>query len=203
MSRRGGPARGRRGEDAGRGRLPLAGLRVGFLAQNEVEELHLWVPWYRLREEGAACCVIGNDEPRTYRGAHGLEIRVDEASWRTDPAELAGIVIPGGYGADLIRQTPDTRGKVRYADLLGRVVAAIERGVWVLVSAGIVRGRTLAAPAHLWDDLLAAGARMADVEVVVDGNLVTARDTEALPGFCPALVAALAKVASAPPRHHR
>jgi len=178
---------------------PLAGLKVGFLAQMDVEELHLWVPWYRLQEEGATCFVIGNSEPRTYLGAHGIPVTVDEASWNVDPADVAGFVIPGGLGADVVRQTPATRGIVRYASLLGKVVAAIERGVWVLTSAEVVKGRAVAAPTHLWDDLRNAGARVADEEVVVDGNLITARDTDALPGFCRALVAALRKVAAAPP----
>jgi protease I len=177
--------------------LPLAGLRVGFLAQAEVEELHLWVPWYRLQEAGAACLVVADDEPKTYAGAHGLAVAVDEASWAVDPDTFAGFVVPGGFAPDYVRRTPSSRSIVRYGYLRGKVVAAIERGAWVLISAGILRNRTVAAPAALWDDLRNAGARVADEDVVVDGNLITARDTAALPAFCRALVAALEKAAAA------
>ena len=183
--------------------LPLAGLRVGFLAQHEVEELHLWVPWYRLQEEGATCFVIGNDEPKTYVGAHGLEVKVDEASWQADPDAAAGFVIPGGYASDYVRRTRDSLSLIRYGYHKGKVVAAIERGVWVLISAGIVEGRSMTGPDRLAVDLRNAGARVIDEDVVVDGNLITARDTAALPGFCRVLVAALAKVASEPPTHPR
>lgn len=183
--------------------LPLAGLRVGFLAHEEVEELHLWVPWYRLQEEGATCFVIGNDEPKTYAGAHGLAVKVDEASWTVDPDATAGFVVPGGYAPDYVRRTPSTRSLLRYAYLKGKVVAAIERGAWVLISAGVVKGRAVAAPPSTWDDLRSAGAHVVDEELVVDGSLITARDTAALPAFCRALVAALGKVAAAPPIRRR
>ena len=179
--------------------LPLAGLRVGFLAQNEVEEMHLWVPRCRLQEEGATCLVIGHDKPYTYLGAHGIPVEVDEGAWRIDPGEIAAFVVPGGFGADVVRLTPDVRSIIRYGFLLGKVVAAVERGTWVLISAGIVKGKAVAGPRHLWGDLQNAGARVIDEGIVVDGNLITARDTEALPAFCRALVAALAKVAVAPP----
>jgi protease I len=172
---------------------------VGFLAQAEVEELHLWVPWYRLQEEGATCLVIADDEPKTYLGAHGLTVAVDEASWAVDPDAFAGFVIPGGFAPDYVRRTPSTRSIVRYGYLRGKVVAAIERGAWVLISAGILKDRAVAAPPALWDDLRNAGARVTDEDVVVDGNLITGRDTAALPAFCRALVAALVKAAAAPP----
>ena len=183
--------------------LPLARLRGGFLAQNDVEEMHLWVPWYRLQEEGATCFIIGHDKPHTYRGAYGIPMEVDEGAWRVDPGGTAGFVIPGGFGADILRLTADVRGIIRYGFLLGKVVAAIAEGVWVLVTAGVVRGRAVAAPRHLWGDLQNAGARVVDEGVVVDGNVITARDTEALPHFCRALVLALAKVASTPPAPRR
>jgi protease I len=183
--------------------LPLAGLRVGFLAQNDVEEMHLWVPRCRLEEEGATCFVIGHDKPYTYLGAHGIPVEVDEGAWRIDPGEIAAFVVPGGLGADLLRLTPDVRSIIRYGFLLGKVVAAVERGTWVLISAGIAKGKAVAGPRHLWGDLENAGARVIDEGIVVDGNLITARDTEALPGFCRALVAALAKVAAVPPAARR
>ena len=195
LSRRGLPAPG---SSRGRRLLPLAGLRVGFLAQTEVEELHLWVPWYRLQEEGASCFVIGNDEHTSYVGAHGIPVQVDEASLAVDAAEIAAFVIPGGYAPDYVRRTPATRSLIRYGYLMGKVVGAIGQGAWVLISAGIAKGRSVAAPPAVWDDLQNVGARVTDEEVVVDGNLITARDTAALPAFCRALVAALAKVAAAP-----
>src|SRR5574341_2069266 len=88
-SRRGGPGPG---PARPRSRLPLARARVGFLAQAEVEELHLWVPWYRLQEEGATCVVVADDEPRTYMGAHRIPVTVDEASWGVAPDSFDGLV---------------------------------------------------------------------------------------------------------------
>ena len=76
----------------------------------------------------------------------------------------------------------------------GKVVAAICHAGWMLVSAGILRGRQATSFFSIKDDLVAAGADWKDAEVVVDGNLITSRKPDDLPAFCRAIVGALSKV---------
>jgi protease I len=63
-----------------------------------------------------------------------------------------------------------------------------EEMVWVLVSAGILKGKLVTSFSAIKDDVVNAGARWVDQEVVVDGNLITARKPDDLPAFCGALI---------------
>jgi protease I len=68
-------------------------------------------------------------------------------------------------------------------DKAGKVVASICHGGWMLASAGIVKGRTVTSYIAIKDDLVNAGARFVDREVVRDGNLITSRKPDDLPAF--------------------
>jgi len=74
-------------------------------------------------------------------------------------------------------------------------VAAICHGGWVLVSAGILKGRRVTGFFAIKDDLVNAGAEFMDKEVVVDGNLVTSRNPYDLPAFCREIIKLLKKEA--------
>jgi protease I len=65
----------------------------------------------------------------------------------------------------------------------GKVVAAICHAGWVLVSSGILKGKTATCFSAIKDDLINAGAKYQDKEVVVDGNLITSRNPYDLPAF--------------------
>src|SRR2546428_737956 len=84
-------------------------------------------------------------------------------------------------------------GVVREAAQQGRVVAAICHAGWMLVSAGILKGRKGTSFFSIKDDLVAAGANWVDAEVVVDGNLIPSRRPDDLPAFCRAIISALSK----------
>ena len=84
-------------------------------------------------------------------------------------------------------------GLVREAAQQGKVVAAICHAGWMLVSAGLLKGRRATSFFSIKDDLIAAGANWVDEEVVVDGTLITSRKPDDLPVFCRAIVQALAK----------
>jgi protease I len=84
-------------------------------------------------------------------------------------------------------------GFVREMDAAGKTVAAICHAGWMLVSAGIVRGRRATSFHSIRDDLIAAGANYVDEPVVEDRNLVTSRMPADLPQFCRAIIGQLAK----------
>ena len=75
----------------------------------------------------------------------------------------------------------------------GKPVASICHGPWILIEAGAVAGRTLTSTARIATDLRNAGANWVDIEVVVDGNLLTSRSPRDLPAFNAALVEAVAR----------
>ena len=103
------------------------------------------------------------------------------------------VIVPGGYAPDMMRRHDAMVGLVREAAQQGKVVAAICHAGWMLVSAGVLKGRKATSFFSIKDDLKAAGADWQDAEVVVDGNLITSRKPDDLPAFCRAIVTALSK----------
>jgi protease I len=173
--------------------MRLDGKRVAILAENLYQEMELWVPYYRLREEGAEVKVVGTGGATSYLSKHGYPVNVDCQAEQVKAVEFDAVVVPGGYAPDLMRRSPAMVSLVREAAQQGKVVAAICHAGWMLVSAGIARGRKATSFYSIKDDLMAAGADWKDAEVVVDGNLITSRKPDDLPAFCREIVQALSK----------
>jgi protease I len=173
--------------------MSLSGKRVAILAENMYQEMELWVPYYRLREEGAEVKVIGAGGAKSYASKHGYPVSVDVQAEQVKAVEFDAVVVPGGYAPDMMRRHPAMVALVRDASQQGKVVAAICHAGWMLVSAGIVKGKRATSFFSIKDDLVAAGANWVDEEVVIDGTLITSRRPDDLPAFCRAIVGALGK----------
>jgi protease I len=170
----------------------LTGRKVAVLVAEEFEDLELWVPVMRLREEGASVTLVGKEAGKRYRGKQGLTAASDEAAANVRAAELDAIVVPGGWAPDKLRRYPEVTGLVRAIHDRGRVVAMICHAGLVGISAGIVAGRRATGSLGIRDDLVNAGATWVDEPALRDGNLVWGRVVEDIPAFCRELVAALA-----------
>jgi protease I len=173
--------------------MQLKGKRVAILAENLYQEMELWVPYYRLREEGAEVQVVGSGGAKSYASKHGYPVQVDVQAEQVNAVEYDAVVIPGGFAPDLMRRSAAMVKLVRDAFQHGKVVAAICHAGWMPVSAGILKGKRATSFFSIKDDLVNAGATWVDEEVVVDGNLITSRKPDDLPAFCRETVRALAK----------
>lgn len=171
--------------------MRLTGKRIAILAEDLYQDLELWYPLLRFREEGAEVIVVGSGRTREYTGKFGYPVVVDASAQEVKAAQFDAVVIPGGYAPDHMRRYPAMVSLVREAALAGKVVAAICHGGWMLASAGVLPGKTVTSFFAIKDDLVHAGASFVDVEVAVDGNLITSRKPEDLPAFCRAIIAAL------------
>lgn len=169
----------------------LEGKRVAVLVEDLYEDLELWYPVIRLREEGAEVKLVGPKKGATYKGKHGIPAKADLSSEETRAEEFDAVIIPGGYSPDRMRRDPNLVRFVKEAAEKGKVVAAICHGPWMLVSAGVLRGRRATSFFSIKDDIVNAGAEFVDAEVVVDGNIVTSRMPQDLPSFCRAIIEAL------------
>ena len=157
----------------------------------DYEELEVWYPKLRLEEAGFDVRLAGTGD-REYRGKHGYPCAVDGRVADFPAAGLAGIVAPGGWAPDRLRRDREVLARVREVHAAGKMVATICHGPWVLVSAGIVRGRRMTSTVGIRDDLVNAGAEWVDQPAFREGNLVWGRVVEDIPDFCRELVAALA-----------
>jgi protease I len=169
----------------------LKGKRVAILAEDLYEDLELWYPLLRFKEEGAEGVVLGPDGAREYHSKHGYPVSIDQAIQEADVEQFDAVVIPGGYAPDRMRRHPAMVNFVREMAHHGKIVAAICHGGWMLASAEVVAGKNLTCFFAIKDDLVHAGANYRDREVVVDGNLITSRQPADLPAFLDAIIAAL------------
>lgn len=164
--------------------------RVACLVGPEYEDLEVWYPKLRLEEAGYEVPLVGIGESR-YAGKHGYPAMVDLHIDQLDAASLAGIIAPGGWAPDKLRRVPAVLDAVRLVHERQRMVATICHGPWILISAGIVRGRTLTSTVGIRDDVVNAGGTWVDKPAVIDGNLVSARVPKDLPDFGVAMLEVL------------
>lgn len=171
--------------------MNLEGKKVIILAENNYQELELWYPFFRLKEEGAEVKVVGSGSSSTFTSKMGYPVTVDLSAEAVDMTHYDGIVIPGGYAPDLMRRYPPMVQLVRDAHDQGKVIAAICHAGWMLVSAGILKGKRATCFSAIRDDVINAGAEYLDQEVVRDGNVITSRMPDDLPAFCREIIQAL------------
>jgi protease I len=164
--------------------------RVLMLVGPEYEDLEVWYPLLRLREAGYEVVVAGLGEAR-YSGKWGYPCPTDGVVADFPASSLAGLIAPGGWAPDKLRRDPVVLERVREMHVAGRMIATICHGPWVLISAGIVRGRRMTSTVGIRDDVVNAGAEWVDAEVVIDGHLVSSRVPTDLPAFGRALVQTL------------
>ncbi|MGE5280323.1 MAG: type 1 glutamine amidotransferase domain-containing protein [Deltaproteobacteria bacterium] len=157
--------------------------RVAVLVEDIYQDLEVWYPLLRLREAGHEVRVVGTGRSKTYKSKHGYEIAEDMSIRDAAERDFDAVIIPGGYAPDILRRYEAVNKFVRALFEKGKVVASICHGGWVLVSAGVLKGKTATSFIAIKDDVANAGAKFVDEEVVVDGNLITSRKPEDLPAF--------------------
>lgn len=145
------------------------------------EDLEVFYPLYRLKEEGYDVVIASYKDKVT--GKHGYEIKVHKKFNEINPNEFDALVLPGGRGPERVRFHREAIEIVKHFVTRNKPIAAICHGPQLLISAGAVKGKKLTSYYGIKDDLIAAGADWVDEAVVVDGNLVTSRYPDDLPSW--------------------
>ncbi len=171
----------------------LKGKRVAILLEELYDEFEFWYPKLRLEEEGVEVVVVA-PQRKVYHGKKGFPAEADIPIEDANPEEFHGVLIPGGYCPDRLRRYPEVLQFVREIHHRGKLVATICHGGWVLISAGIVKGRTLTGFFAIKDDLVNAGANFVDRPVVRDGNLITSRNPKDLPFYMGEIIKFLGEI---------
>lgn len=165
----------------------LNGRRVAILVTDGFEQIELTSPREALEKAGAKTFVIAPKSGEVQGFKHhdkADKIKADLTLDNADPSEFDAVLLPGGViNADAIRIEEKAQRFVKDMDRAGKPIAVICHGSWLLVSADLVRNRTITSWPTLQDDLRNAGARWQDKECIRDRNWVSSRKPDDLPVF--------------------
>ena len=159
-------------------------MRVAVLVEDNYQVLEVWYPYLRLREEGIDTLLVGTGRKKEYKSKEGYPAVEELSIKKARAADFSGVIIPGGYAPDILRRYEEVNNFVKEMYKKNKLVAAICHGGWVLASAGILKGKNVTGFYAIKDDLVNAGGKFIDREVVMDGNLITSRNPYDLPAFC-------------------
>lgn len=174
----------------------LSGKTIAVLATDGFEQSELQEPKRRLEALGAKVEVISPSDKDSIRGWKdkdwGDDVPVDLRLDQAQPDDYDALVLPGGViNPDNLRREPKAIAFIQAIARADKPVAAICHGPWLLAESGLAKGRDVTSWASVKTDLVNAGAKWQDAEVVVDGNVITSRNPDDIPAFSEAVAKAL------------
>jgi protease I len=165
----------------------LQGMRVAILATDSVEDAELKEPREALEQAGAQMTLFAPKAGKIYSMKHhdkASQYDVDKMLDQASAEDFDAVLLPGGaLNSDTLRVHPRAQQFVREMNETGKPLAVICHAPWLLVSAELVRGRTLTSYHTIQDDVRNAGGKWQDEEVVRDKNWVTSRQPSDIPAF--------------------
>ncbi|PZE22358.1 type 1 glutamine amidotransferase domain-containing protein [Paenibacillus xerothermodurans] len=171
--------------------------KVAFLLAPQFEDSEMQKPYDAVREAGHETVIIGLKAGERVEGKNKqVSYEVEQMINDADPNAYDAVVIPGGSSPEQLRLSEHIQSFVQQMDKRGKPIAAICHGPQILISAGLVNGRTLTCYPPLQDDLKNADANYKDEEVIVDRNIITSRTPKDEPAFIRETLKALESVKS-------
>lgn len=165
----------------------LPGIKIAILATDGFEEAELTQPRAALEKAGAKTILISPADNQIQGMKHhdkNKTVDVDLPLAEADPGDYDAVLLPGGaLNADALRAEKAAQEFVREIDRAKKPIAVICHGPWLLVSAGLVKSRTLTSYHTIQDDIRNAGGNWKDEEVVRDANWVSSRQPSDIPAF--------------------
>lgn len=176
--------------------LAVNGMNVAILVTDGFEQSELTEPKKALEAEGALTRIV-SDKFDKVRGMHhdqpGDEFTVDLLLREADAKAFDAVLLPGGkVNAAVLRNLEEAQRFVQGMDEDHKPIAVICHGAQLLVSAGLVDGRTLTSHPDVEQEIRNAGGNWVDQEVATDGNLISSRRPADLPAFNEKMVEAIA-----------
>ncbi len=167
--------------------------RIAVLVENDFHDIEFWYPFYRLQESGHEAIIVAPAAPKIYKGKYGTTVEAPYDAGGVAGKSLAGVVIPGGWAPDRLRMSPEIVGLVKRTYDSGGFVAGICHAGSLLVSCGILQGKTVTSYPSLKDDMTLAGATWVDREVVNSERIITSRRPSDLPAFMAEIISITGK----------
>lgn len=163
--------------------------KIAVLVTNYFEDSEYTSPVETLNQAGHEIVNLGLKEGEIVTGKkEGTEVVIDQDVKEATADQFDALLLPGGFSPDILRAKPEPVDFVRNFVRSGKPVFAICHGPQLMITADVLRGRTLTGWKSIEQDIKNAGANFEDKEVVVDDNLVTSRNPDDLPAFNQAIL---------------
>ncbi|PRO64438.1 type 1 glutamine amidotransferase domain-containing protein [Alkalicoccus urumqiensis] len=169
----------------------LKGKKVLTVVEHDFEDSELIYPHYRLQEAGAVAHIAGKEADAVYTGKYGVPVTTDFSFSQIQISEYDALLVPGGWAPDKLRRYDEVLEMVQFMNSRERIIGQICHAGWVLISADILRGRTVTSTPGIKHDMMNAGSEWVNKEVVRDGHLISSRRPPDLPAYGRSLVEAL------------
>jgi protease I len=167
--------------------VDLENCRVAILVAEGFEQRELTEPREALDNAGAKTQIVSPADGEVEGWNHfdkGDKFAVDVPLKEAKPDDFDALLLPGGVAnPDQLRMKPEAVSFIKSFFDAGKPVAVICHGPWTLIEADVVRGRTITSWPSIKTDLINAGAKWIDEQVVVDNGLVSSRKPEDIPAF--------------------
>jgi len=175
----------------------LNGMHVAILLTNDFEQVEMTEPRKALQEAGAKTTLISPKAGKVQGFKHDEKadaFPVDTTLDQANPDDFDAVLLPGGaLNADHLRVNKKAQEFVRKIDREQKPIAVICHGPWLLVSAGLTKGRKMTSYHTIQDDIRNSGATWEDKEVLRDRNWVSSRQPDDIPAFNREMIALFAE----------
>ena len=165
----------------------LDGKRILILATNGFEQAELEVPRDKLKAAGARVDVVSPEKGEITgwdKTDWGRPVTVDKPLAQASAADYDAIVLPGGVmNPDHLRVNPDALKLIKAFYDAGKTVAAVCHAPWLLIETGLAKGRKMTSYKSIKTDVINAGGKWEDSEVVADNGVITSRNPGDLDAF--------------------
>lgn len=167
---------------------------IAVLITKLYEDSEYTEPAKALEAQGYKLVHIGLKAGEVVNGKKGQSsVKIDKTADQVQVDDFDGLLIPGGFSPDILRADDKVVEFTREFAKSGKPIFAICHGPQLLITAEVLKGRTITGYKSIWVDIKNAGATFVDQEVVVDNNLVTSRTPKDLPAFISAMLKVLEK----------
>ena len=167
--------------------MQLENKKIAILATNGFEQSELEVPRDKLKAAGATVDVVSlqSGEIKGWdKKDWGRSVKVDKTLNQVSANDYDAIVLPGGQiNPDLLRVEPQALALIKDMFNQKKIVAAVCHAPWLLIETGIAKGRKMTSYKLIKTDVMNAGAKCEDSQVVVDEGVITSRNPGDLEAF--------------------
>ena len=167
--------------------MHMKGKKVAILAANGFEQSELEVPRDRLKEHGATVQIVSPESGEItgwQKKDWGTAVKVDVTLDQAKADDYDALVLPGGQiNPDLLRINDKALKFIKAFYDQKKVIAAVCHAPWLLIETGIIKGRKATSYKSIKIDMINAGAKWEDSEVVTDQGIITSRNPGDLEAF--------------------